>query len=212
MAVESVVIINNYGKARLATFYRPISTARQQLLIRTIYHLVSNRPDEGLCNFLDAPQLKALLQPPASSSKASSTTPGIDNDYRVIYRHYATLCFIFVVDSAESDLAILDLIQVFVESLDRFFPNVCELDLIFHYDEVQSILSQLIQGGLVLETNINEIVKQAQAASKARKASASSTQLPQGAASVVSGNGFQVGINAATTAAGWARDWMSTRR
>ena len=33
-------------------------------------------------------------------------------------------------------MGILDLIQVFVESLDRAFENVCELDLIFHFDEV----------------------------------------------------------------------------
>ncbi len=26
--------------------------------------------------------------------------------------------------------------QVFVESLDRAFENVCELDLVFHFDEV----------------------------------------------------------------------------
>ena len=30
--------------------------------------------------------------------------------------------------------------QVFVESLDRCFENVCELDLIFHFDEVRSSL------------------------------------------------------------------------
>lgn len=67
--------------------------------------------------------------------------------------------------------------QVFVESLDRAFENVCELDLIFHFDEVSSnpfrkdviqpglivlfqvhhVLSEIIQGGLVLETNFNEI-------------------------------------------------------
>jgi AP-3 complex subunit sigma len=90
---------------------------------------------------------------------------GGDDDTRVIYRHYATLYFVyvlflfgnagadgrFVVDGAESELGILDLIQVcrvhaarpqyadsqvFVESLDRAFENVCELDLIFHFDEV----------------------------------------------------------------------------
>lgn len=31
---------------------------------------------------------------------------------KVIYRHYATLYFVFVVDSSESELGILDLIQV----------------------------------------------------------------------------------------------------
>ncbi len=29
--------------------------------------------------------------------------------------------------------------QVFVESLDRTFENVCELDLVFHFDEVRSV-------------------------------------------------------------------------
>ena len=33
-------------------------------------------------------------------------------DTRVIYRHYATLYFVFVVDESESELGILDLIQV----------------------------------------------------------------------------------------------------
>jgi len=55
----------------------------------------------------------------------------------LIYRHYATLYFIFAVDEAESELGILDLIQVFVEALDKCFENVCELDLIFHIDKSQ---------------------------------------------------------------------------
>lgn len=61
-----------------------------------------------------------------------------------------------------------------MESLDRTFENVCELDLVFHFDEVRvfslvlriclnsvtqvhHILSEVIQGGLVLETNVEEI-------------------------------------------------------
>jgi hypothetical protein len=64
----------------------------------------------------------------------------------LIYRHYATLYFIFVADSSESELGILDLIQVFVEALDKCFENVCELDLIFHPDRVCYILDEVIQG------------------------------------------------------------------
>ena len=45
----------------------------------------------------------------------------------------------FCVDSSESELGILDLIQVFVETLDKCFENVCELDLIFHMDKVKKI-------------------------------------------------------------------------
>ena len=53
-----------------------------------------------------------------------------------LHRHYATLYFVFCVDDSESELGILDLIQVFVETLDRCFKNVCELDLVFHMDKV----------------------------------------------------------------------------
>lgn len=65
-------------------------------------------------------------------------------DVRVIYRHYATLYFVFVVDEAESELGILDLIQVFVESLDKCFENVCELDLVRHISAQMSTKTDLI--------------------------------------------------------------------
>lgn len=39
------------------------------------------------------------------------------SDYKLIYRHYATLYFVFCVDSSESELGILDLIQVSLFSI-----------------------------------------------------------------------------------------------
>ena len=62
-------------------------------------------------------------------------------------------------DAQESDLGILDLIQVFVEALDKRFENVCELDLIFHSDKVHYILDEIVMGGMVLETNIHAILQ-----------------------------------------------------
>ena len=156
---------------RLTKFYSPIQQSAQAL-VEKIYALVSPRP-AGLCNFLDAPELEQFLAPAAGDGER----------LRVVYRSYATLHFVFVVDSAESELGILDLIQVracvrvcrpvrrkplplpslfhsvpypaphralqvslgpshtshqvFVESLDGAFENVCELDLVFHFDEVR---------------------------------------------------------------------------
>lgn len=96
----------------------------------------------------------------------------IDNapDSKLIYRHYATLFFCFCVDSSESELGILDLIQVFVETLDKCFENVCELDLIFHADSVHHILSELVMGGMVLQTNMNEILARIEEQNKIQKA------------------------------------------
>ena len=64
---------------------------------------------------------------------------------------------IFVIDEAESQLGVLDLIQVFVEVLDKCFENVCELDLIFNPEKAYNLLDEIVLGGMVAETNINEI-------------------------------------------------------
>ena len=50
-------------------------------------------------------------------------------------------------------------VQVFVETLDRCFENVCELDLIFHSDRVHYVLDEIIMGGMVLETQSQEVLE-----------------------------------------------------
>ncbi|KAL8168246.1 hypothetical protein V2J09_009745, partial [Rumex salicifolius] len=87
-------------------------------------------------------------------------------DSRLVYKHYATLYFVFVYDSAENELAMLDLIQVFVETLDRCFKNVCELDIVFNYSKMNTILEEIIFGGQVLETNSAEVIKAVEEISK----------------------------------------------
>ena len=111
--------------------------------------------------------------------------------------------------------------QVLVESLDRCFENVCELDLIFNFDEVHAILGEMIQGGLVLETNINEIVGSAKAIKRARKQSAANSTGGGGLSSFGSQQpGQQAGSRSLLTAgggAGWNAagsvvDWAFGRR
>ena len=60
--------------------------------------------------------------------------------------------------STESPLALLDLIQVFVEALDRLFENVCELDLIFNFETLHACLGEMIVGGVVIETSLDKVV------------------------------------------------------
>lgn len=91
-----------------------------------------------------------------------SSLTAFGKDTKLIYRHYATLYFVIAVDNAESELGILDLIQVFVEVLDKCFEPVCELDVIFHSDKVHYILDEVVMGGMVLETNIGEIFEAVQ--------------------------------------------------
>lgn len=130
---------------------------QQQQIIKETFTLVSKRED-SVCNFLAYP--------------GSFLIDNAAADCKLIYRHYATLYFVFCVDSSESELGILDLIQVFVETLDKCFENVCELDLIFHADSVHHILNELVLGGMVLQTNMNEILARIEDQNKIQKAEA----------------------------------------
>lgn len=48
--------------------------------------------------------------------------------------------------------------QVFVEALDRHFKNVCELDIIFNVEQVHWVVDEMVVGGMVAETNIQDIL------------------------------------------------------
>jgi AP-3 complex subunit sigma len=151
--IKGIIIVNNHGKPRLIKFYQSVTSEEvQQSVIRRIFQQVSLRPD-SFCNYLEG------------------IIPEWGDNIKLIYRHYATLYFVFAVDSQESDLGILDLIQVFVEALDKCFENVCELDLIFHSDRVHYVLDEIVMGGMVLETNIHNILLAIQDQGKMHSAS-----------------------------------------
>ncbi len=113
---------------------------------------MSNRPN-GSCNFLPLPPLLASSGTSQSSADDHGDVPSL-----VTYRHYATLYFIIISTSTESPLALIDLIQVYVEALDKLFENVCELDLIFNFETLHATLGEMIVGGIVIETNLDRIV------------------------------------------------------
>ena len=63
-------------------------------------------------------------------------------EYKIVYKRYASLYFITIVDRDQNELIVLELMQSFVEILDKYFGNVCELDLIFNFHKVKLILVQ----------------------------------------------------------------------
>lgn len=148
--IKAILVFNNHGKPRLSKFYVHYDEDTQQQIIRETFQLISKR-DDNVCNFLEGGKLTGT------------------SDNKLVYRHYATLYFVFCCDSSESELGILDLIQVLVETLDKCFENVCELDLIFHVDKVHYILNEMVMGGMVLETNMNEILTHVQAQQRVEK-------------------------------------------
>ena len=57
-------------------------------------------------------------------------------NFKIIYRRYAGLYFCICVDVNDNNLMYLEAIHNFVEVLNEYFHNVCELDLVFNFYKV----------------------------------------------------------------------------
>jgi len=80
------------------------------------------------------------------------------NNYKLIYRRYAGLFFTIAVDVNDNELSYLETIHLFVELLDSYFSNVCELDIVFNFNKVYSILDEFMLAGEIEETSKREIL------------------------------------------------------
>ena len=82
--------------------------------------------------------------------------------YKIIYRRYAGLYFSYCVDVNDNELAYLESIHLFVELLDKFFASVCELDLVFNFHKIYTILDEVYLGGEIQETSKRVILERLQ--------------------------------------------------
>ena len=73
--------------------------------------------------------------------------------HQLVYRRYAGLFFTLCVEQGDNGLAYLETIHLFVEMLDLFFGNVCELDLVFNFHKVYVIVDEFFLAGEVQETS-----------------------------------------------------------
>ena len=81
-------------------------------------------------------------------------------NYKVVYRRYASLFFIVGTDQeGENELGILEFIHALVETLDKYFENVCELDIMFNLEKAHFILDEMVMNGCLIETNKMNILK-----------------------------------------------------
>lgn len=126
---------------------------------------------------------KWYIPPPSHTAGGTSTTPEAEkirieaevhrlvtardkkytnfieyNNYKLIYRRYAGLFFTIAVDVHDNELSYLETIHLFVELLDSYFANVCELDIVFNFNRVYSILDEFMLAGEIQETSKREIL------------------------------------------------------
>lgn len=132
---------NRQGKTRLSKWYVPPATSGssatqegEKARIEAEVHRLVTARDKKYTNFIEY------------------------NNYKLIYRRYAGLFFTIAVDVADNELSYLETIHLFVELLDTYFANVCELDIVFNFNKVYSILDEFILAGEIEETSKREIL------------------------------------------------------
>lgn len=143
MSIRFILMVNKQGQTRLAKYYDFLSIADKNALESEIIRKCLSR---GLhqCSLLE------------------------HRGYKCIYRRYASLFFIVGTDTDSNtenpvlhsnELSILELIHNLVESLDQYFANVCELDIMFNLEKAHFIVDEMVIGGHIVETNKARILR-----------------------------------------------------
>ncbi|KCV69591.1 AP-2 complex subunit sigma [Fonticula alba] len=126
--IHFLLVQNRQGKTRLAKWYVPFDDAEKIKLKNDVHRVVAARDNKYQSNFVEF------------------------RTHKLVYKRYAGLFFCLCVDSEDNVLAYLEAIHLFVETLDQYFQNVSELDLIFFFHKVYHILDELILNGELYET------------------------------------------------------------
>eukprot|EP00300_Choanocystis_sp_HF-7_P027169 c32242_g1_i1.p1 GENE.c32242_g1_i1~~c32242_g1_i1.p1 ORF type:complete len:168 (+),score=40.99 c32242_g1_i1:37-504(+) len=128
MTVHFMLLISRQGKVRLSKWYSTFDSKEKGKMVREVSNMVLSRPQK-LCNFLEWRGMK------------------------VVYKRYASLYFVMCVDRRDNELLTLEIIHHYVEVLDKYFGNVCELDLIFNFHKAYFLLDELLISGELQETS-----------------------------------------------------------
>ena len=59
----------------------------------------------------------------------------------------------------DNEMAYLEFIHSLVETLDKYFENVCELDIMFNIEKAHMILDEMVANGNIAEMNRTNILQ-----------------------------------------------------
>jgi AP-4 complex subunit sigma-1 len=128
--IQFVLMVNKQGQTRLSKYFQHLPVKQRSGLEAELIRRCLVR-HENLCSFFE------------------------HEGYKVIYRRYASLYFIIGVDNSadENEMGYLEFIHTMVETLDRYFENICELDIMFNLEKTHFILDEMIANGCIIDTN-----------------------------------------------------------
>jgi AP-2 complex subunit sigma-1 len=144
--IRFILLQNRQGKTRLAKYYVPVEDLEKHKLEQEVHRIIINR-DPKHTSFVEF-----------NNQNNQNNQNSNNSNSKLVYRRYAGLFFILCVDASDNELVHLESIHLFVEILDHFFANVCELDLVFNFQKVYIIVDEFILAGEVQETSKKAIM------------------------------------------------------
>jgi len=105
-----------------------------------------------MCNFLE---YKGQYAPGRQCLCSTHKHP----DTKVVYRRYASLFFIAGCDATDNELITLEIVHRYVEQMDKYYGNVCELDIIFNFQKAYFILDELLLAGEMQESSKKNVLR-----------------------------------------------------
>lgn len=134
MGLQYVLLLSRQGKTRLSKWFETYSQKDKGKIIRDVTTLVLSRRNR-MSNFLEY------------------------RDSKVVYRRYASLYFVAGIDQEDNELLALEIVHRYVEQMDRYYGNVCELDIIFNFQRAYFILDEIIVAGQMIESSRREPIR-----------------------------------------------------
>ncbi|KAK4063304.1 uncharacterized protein Triagg1_9570 [Trichoderma aggressivum f. europaeum] len=119
---------------RLAKWFTTLSPKDKAKIVKDVSQLVLARRTR-MCNFLEY------------------------KDTKIVYRRYASLFFIAGCSSEDNELITLEIIHRYVEQMDKYYGNVCELDIIFSFTKAYYILDELLLAGELQESSKKNVLR-----------------------------------------------------
>eukprot|EP00955_Chlamydomonas_euryale_P103958 365534-Chlamydomonas_euryale.AAC.18 len=139
MAIRFLLLQNRAGKTRLAKYYVPVKDTDKAKLEYDVHRAIVNR-DPKHTNFSEVRvgRIRCATELRCMGVRHAIPVWSLDDaslalqfrTHKVVYRRYAGLFFTLCVDVNDNELLYLEAIHLFVEILDHYFQNVCELDLV----------------------------------------------------------------------------------
>ncbi|KAI1764192.1 Maf1 regulator-domain-containing protein [Hypoxylon sp. FL1150] len=134
MAINYLILLSRQGKVRLAKWFTTLSPKDKAKIVKDVSQLVLARRTR-MCNFLEY------------------------KDTKIVYRRYASLFFIAGCSSDDNELITLEIIHRYVEQMDKYYGNVCELDIIFSFTKAYYILDEILLAGELQESSKKNILR-----------------------------------------------------